>query len=106
MIATLTPDNFQKRGFYKYICFEGGVVNFCNALNHHISHKCVVDEHPHLTALSAGTITVNLKKWWITDDGSMTAKLQRLPTDEDTIDKVLKPYGLHRKEENEDSMDK
>lgn len=107
MIATIMPDNFEKYGLYKYICFAGGIVNFCNAVNHHISHKHVVDEHPHLKALSAGTISVYMKKWKITDDGSETAKLKRLPTDEVTIDNVLKPYGFHPKEqENESGVDK
>ena len=98
MIATMTPDNFQKRGMYKYVCFAGGIVHFCNALNHNISHKHMVDEHPHLKPLSAGTISVNIKEWKIIDGGSMTAKLPYLPTDEDAIDKALKPYGFYLKE--------
>jgi hypothetical protein len=99
MIATITPDNFGKRGFYKYVCFEGGIVYFCNALNHNVSHLCVVNEHPNLKALSAGSIGIDMKKWKITDGVSMTAKLSSSPTDNDTLDKALKPFGLHPKEE-------
>lgn len=91
---TINPEQFDDLWGYKYVCFEGGIVLFLDAGDYFANHIDIVKEHPELKPLSAGTIKVDYKHWYICDGGSKTANLSRLETDEETIGKVLEPLGF------------
>ena len=90
----VSPANFKKTWGYKYVCFSDGQVLFTEAGNINCSHRQLVEGQPDKKAVSAGTIMIRRKLWTIFEGGSESAKLPRLPKDEDQIEKVLEPYGF------------
>lgn len=98
-------------GMYKYVRFADGNVCFCDATLMYGSHANVADEYRHpilpgdplggqpIPPVGAGTIKIRDKRWYISEGGSMTLKLHRMPSDQKFIDRVLSPLGYVYDEE-------
>ena len=93
-IVSTNPKDFKRCWSYKYVRFDDGRVLFCDAADMNTSHKHVVGERTDAQAISAGIIKVHRwhdhkAKWAITQGGSFTTNLARLPDDEEHISREL-----------------
>jgi hypothetical protein len=92
---SLSPDRFDEFcGMYKYVCFEDGVVLFCDACSMCTSHAQLVADREGVKAISAGKIKTRGKLWQWCEGGSSTAKLPSLGTDDAMIEAALRPFGI------------
>lgn len=80
MGAAIEPSSFENWK-YKYVRFADGKVLFCDGCTTAVSHAHLKDEHPEAPPVSAGSIRLKGKLWWIEDAGSMTLKLPAFQSD-------------------------
>ena len=94
MSFAITPDKFKSFWQYKYVFFSDNKVLFCDAGNRNVNHGNLRDEHPEARPVSAGQIKIKKNGWIITEGGSTTLKIPRMPSDEKHIGIELGKFGL------------